>query len=76
MLHRTRLNYEMRDRGLAALPEIAALIGEILGWDEQRSRRSRATGRAEAEDAAALEPDDAEAEKVRLRAADVAPMHR
>ncbi len=31
MLHRTRLNYEMRDRGLAALPEIAALVGEVLG---------------------------------------------
>ena len=76
MLHRTRLNYEMRDRGLAALPEIAALVGEILGWDEQRmaAEIESYTERALAEEAAELEPDDSTAEKVRLRTPDVAPL--
>ncbi len=76
MLHRTRLNYEMRDRGLAALPEIAALTGEILGWDEQRmaAEIESYTERARAEEAAEREPDDASAETVRLRTPDVAPL--
>lgn len=76
MLHRTRLNYEMRDRGLAALPEIAALIGEALGWDEQRIAAEMAsyTERARAEADAEREPDDAGAERVRLRTPDVAPL--
>ena len=76
MLHRTRLNYEMRDRGLAALPEIAALVGEVLGWDEQRmaAEIESYTERALAEEAAELEPDDSTAETVRLRTPDVAPL--
>ncbi len=76
MLHRTRLNYEMRDRGLAALPEIATLTGEVLGWDEQRmaAEIESYTERALAEEAAELEPDDSAAEKVRLRTPDVTPL--
>ncbi len=76
MLHRTRLNYEMRDRGLAALPEIAALVAEVLGWDEQRMAAEIAsyTERARAEEDAEREPDDATAETVRLRTPDVAPL--
>jgi glycerol-3-phosphate dehydrogenase len=76
MLHRTRLNYEMRDRGLAALPEIAGLVGETLGWDEQRiaAEMQSYTDRAHAEEAAEREPDDASAETVRLRITDVAPL--
>jgi glycerol-3-phosphate dehydrogenase len=76
MLHRTRLNYEMRDRGLAALPEIATLVGEVLGWDEPRiaAEMQSYTERAHAEEAAEREPDDASAETVRLRTPDVAPL--
>jgi glycerol-3-phosphate dehydrogenase len=76
MLHRTRLNYEMRDRGLAALPEIADLVGEILGWSPERLAAEVAsyTERARAEQDAENEPDDATAEAVRLRTPDVAPM--
>jgi glycerol-3-phosphate dehydrogenase len=76
MLHRTRLNYEVRDRGLAALPEIAALTGEILGWDPERVAAEMAAyaARAQAEADAEHEPDDAGAETVRLRVPDVAPM--
>ena len=76
MLHRTRLNYEMADRGVAALPEIAELVGEVLGWDPERTASEVAnyTGRARAEAAAEAEPDDAAAEQVRRRSTDVAPM--
>jgi glycerol-3-phosphate dehydrogenase len=77
LMHRTRLNYEIRDRGLAALPEIAALAGELLGWDDDRRAKEIAayTARAEAEAAAEHEPDDSSAEAVRLRTPDLAPMH-
>jgi len=77
MLHRTRLNYEMRDRGLAALPEIATLTGEILGWSAERvaAEMDSYTERARAEADAEHEPDDAAAETVRLRTPDVAPLH-
>jgi glycerol-3-phosphate dehydrogenase len=76
MLHRTRLNYEQRDRGLAALPEIAGLMGEYLGWSPEREAAEVAsyTARAQAEEDAEREPDDASAETVRLRIPDVAPM--
>ena len=76
LMHRTRLNYEQADKGVGALDEIADLVAPVLGWDDAtRSREIAAyVARAEAEDAAAQEPDDASAEKVRLRAADLAPM--
>ncbi|HEX6886895.1 MAG TPA: glycerol-3-phosphate dehydrogenase/oxidase [Candidatus Nanopelagicales bacterium] len=76
MLHRTRLNYEQRDRGLAALPEIAELVGEYLGWSPEQLAAEMAsyTQRAQAEEAAEREPDDASAEQVRLRITDVAPL--
>lgn len=76
MMHRTRLNYEQVDRGVGALEEIADLVAPVLGWDDSaRSREIEAyRARAEAEDAAAQEPDDASAEQVRLRAVDLAPL--
>jgi glycerol-3-phosphate dehydrogenase len=75
-MHRTRLNYEQADKGVGALEEIADLVAPVLGWDAHtRSQEIEAyRARAEAEDAAARELDDAEAEKVRLRATDVSPM--
>lgn len=76
LMHRTRLNYEQADKGVGALEEIADLVAPVLGWDDAtRSKEIAAyTARAEAEHAAALEPDDGAAEKVRLRAQDLAPM--
>jgi glycerol-3-phosphate dehydrogenase len=78
LMHRTRLNYEQADKGVGALEEIADLVAPVLGWDEHtRSREIEAyRARAEAEDAAAQEPEDAEAVKVRLRAEDLSPMLR
>jgi glycerol-3-phosphate dehydrogenase len=76
MMHRTRLNYEVRDRGLAALDEIATIVAEIVGWDEAKRAEEVAayTARANAEAAAEHEPDDAAAEAVRLKTPDLAPM--
>jgi glycerol-3-phosphate dehydrogenase len=76
MLHRTRLVYEVRDRGLAALPEIAEVIAPLLGWDDATREAEIAsyTARVEAEEAAAQEPDDAAAEAARRRAEDVAAL--
>ena len=75
MLHRTRLIYEQRDRGLAAIDEIADLVGERLGWDADRRQTEIDSYRArcEAEEKASFEHGDAEAETVRLRADDVVP---
>ncbi|MDF2846918.1 MAG: glycerol-3-phosphate dehydrogenase/oxidase [Oerskovia sp.] len=76
LLHRTRLNYEVLDRGLGALPEIADIASPLLGWDDERKAEEIAsyTARAAAEEAAEQEPDDATAERTRLAADDVAPL--
>nr|WP_099332536.1 glycerol-3-phosphate dehydrogenase/oxidase [Actinomyces minihominis] len=37
--HRVRLVYEQEDSGLAAMPEIADLMAEHLGWDEDTKKR-------------------------------------
>ncbi|MCA5895096.1 glycerol-3-phosphate dehydrogenase/oxidase [Isoptericola sp. NEAU-Y5] len=76
LLHRTRLVYETADRGRGAVDEIADIVAPLLGWDEAtvQSEKEAYLARTEAEDAAGREPDDASAEAVRLRAADVAAM--
>ena len=76
LMHRTRLNYEQADKGVGALDEIADLIAPVLGWDDQRRAEEIEAyrARAQAEHDASLEVDDAEAETVRLRADDIAPM--
>ncbi|GAB4097445.1 glycerol-3-phosphate dehydrogenase/oxidase [Brachybacterium horti] len=43
---RTRLDYETRDRGVAAAEEIAALIAPELGWDDATAQREVETYRA------------------------------
>lgn len=76
LLHRTRLNYEVSDRGLAALEEISQIAAAGLGWDEETRLAEVAayTSRANAEAAAEEQPDDASAEVVRLAAHDVSPL--
>lgn len=73
---RIRLDYEQRDRGLAALPEIAEIAGPLLGWDEARIAHEIDTYRArvEAEAAAEQTRTDADAVAIRLQAPDVVPM--
>ncbi len=76
LMHRTRLNYEQADKGVGALDEIADLVAPRLGWDD--ATRAREIGayraRAEAEQAAAQEPDDETAQAARARAEDLAPL--
>ena len=78
LMYRTRLNYEQVDRGLGATDEIADIMAPLLGWDgETRDREIAAyRARADAEAAAELETDDESAEAVRLKAVEIAPVHR
>lgn len=73
---RVRLDYEMRDRGLAALPEIGAIVADHLGWSESRrtSEEQAYTAQAEAVHAAEAQATDAEASREVLRAPDLVPM--
>ena len=73
LVNRTRLTYEIADSGLAALPEIAALAADKLGWDDARRDAEIAayTARVEAERAATGEPDDASAAQARSAAPQV-----
>ena len=76
MLHRTRLVYEVADRGLAAVPEIVDLIAPVLGWDDDKRRAESElyAERCRAEEAAERVQTDTEGEAVRLQAEEVAPM--
>jgi glycerol-3-phosphate dehydrogenase len=78
LLHRTRLNYEVADRGLAATPEIADVMAPLLGWDDATKEKELAAyrARAEAEEAAETQGDDEAAETARLAAADEPPMRK
>ncbi|MGV8965183.1 MAG: FAD-dependent oxidoreductase [Cellulomonas sp.] len=77
LMHRTRLNYEQADRGVGALDEIADIMTPLLGWDDATRTREIAAyrERAEAEVAAELEATDEAAEKIRLEATEIAPLH-
>ncbi len=69
MMRRTRLYYEEPRKGLAAVPEIADIAVQWLGWDEQREASEVAAyeRRVLADEAAALEPDDESAVAARDR---------
>ncbi len=73
LVNRTRLTYEIADSGLAALPEVAALAADKLGWSRERADAEIAayTARVEAERDAATQPDDAAAAAARAAAAEV-----
>ncbi len=76
LAHRTRLVYEVSDRGTEAAEEVAAVVGPLLGWDasdaerEVRAWQSRIDAERHAEEA----PDDEAAERARLTTQDVAAM--
>ncbi|MCH8628020.1 glycerol-3-phosphate dehydrogenase/oxidase [Arsenicicoccus piscis] len=73
MVTRTRLTYEVKRHGRDAVPEIASLAAEYLGWDDARREAEIASyeARCEAEDEAARQLDDASAAAARAHAADV-----
>jgi glycerol-3-phosphate dehydrogenase len=76
MTRRTRISIETFDRGLAAAPDAARLLGGILGWTDDQIRREveHYRLRVEAERASQEQPDDATADAARLGAPDIAPV--
>ncbi|ACU73982.1 FAD dependent oxidoreductase [Catenulispora acidiphila DSM 44928] len=73
LTRRTRISIEAFDRGVAAAPEVAALMAPVLGWSEATVREEveRYRGRVEAERASQAREDDAEADAVRRAAPDL-----
>ena len=69
MMRRTRLYHEERRKGLAAVPEIAEIAVQWLGWGEDHEAAEVADyeRRVRADEAAAREPDDASAVAARDR---------
>ncbi|WP_425596168.1 FAD-dependent oxidoreductase [Promicromonospora iranensis] len=76
LAHRTRLVYEIADRGTAAAEEVASVVAPLLDWDASDAEREvRAwQERIEAERHAEEAPDDEAAEQARLTTPDVAAM--
>ncbi|MDO8143279.1 MULTISPECIES: glycerol-3-phosphate dehydrogenase/oxidase [unclassified Isoptericola] len=73
LVRRTRLVYEVADKGRAALEEIAGIAAPLLGWDDETRKREIESyrARADAEDAAAQAPDDEAAAEARGNAGDL-----
>jgi glycerol-3-phosphate dehydrogenase len=76
MLRRTRMGFEYEDHALAAVDEVSVIAAAERGWTaRQRQAEVDAYRDAGAADtAAALEPDDANASRVRSAAPGLAPM--
>ncbi|MBM6403021.1 glycerol-3-phosphate dehydrogenase/oxidase [Phycicoccus sp. CSK15P-2] len=68
LARRTRISIETRDRGTVCAPEVAAIVGPVLGWDEARARDEvgayRARVDAERESQRATEDREANAERL------------
>lgn len=76
LAHRTRLVYEVKDRGTEAAEEVASVVGPLLDWDASDTEREVRSwlARIEAERHAEEAPDDEAAERARLTTPDVAAM--
>ena len=73
LARRTRISIEAWDRGESAAPVAARLMGETLGWDEERIARETNyyLRRVAAERASQKMPDDESAERIRLEVPDI-----
>ena len=73
LVSRVRLNSEARDRGGAAVDEVAEIAAAVLGWDEARleQEKSNYRERIAAELAAEEQPTDATASAARMVAEDI-----
>lgn len=76
LARRTRISIESWDRGVAAAPTVAALMADVLGWDEEQNRREvdLYLVRVAAERDSQTKPDDDTAEAARLEAPDIATL--
>jgi glycerol-3-phosphate dehydrogenase len=73
LTRRTRVSIETGHRGVESAPEVAALMGGVLGWDAERTAREveHYTARVAAERESQRMPDDNTADAARLGAPDV-----
>jgi glycerol-3-phosphate dehydrogenase len=73
LTRRTRVSIETFDRGVAAAPGIARLMGAELGWDEARqaSEVDHYLRRVEAERLSQEQLTDREADEARVKAPDI-----
>jgi glycerol-3-phosphate dehydrogenase len=78
LARRTRISIEAWDRGVSAAPVAAALMARVLGWDAERQELETRfyIQRVEAERASQEQPDDASADRVRLKAPDITVIAR
>jgi glycerol-3-phosphate dehydrogenase len=76
LARRTRISIEAWDRGVAAAPMVAALMADVLGWDEEQKKREvdHYLIRVAAERDSQTKPDDDAAEAARLEAPDIAAL--
>jgi len=76
LTRRTRISIETFDRGIAAAPVAAELMGAVLGWTAEQQDREVENYRlrVEAERASQEQPDDETADAARLGAPDVVPL--
>jgi glycerol-3-phosphate dehydrogenase len=70
LTRRTRISIESWDRGLAAAPVVADLMGDVLGWPAERRAHEVELyrERVAAERASQQLPDDVSADRARLAA--------
>jgi len=70
LTRRTRISIEAWDRGVAAAPEVADLMANLLGWTDEHKKREidRYLARVAAERESQTKPDDDSAEAARLTA--------
>ncbi|GID96274.1 glycerol-3-phosphate dehydrogenase/oxidase [Amorphoplanes digitatis] len=76
LTRRTRISIGTFDRGIAAAPVAAELMGPVLGWTAEQTEREvrHYRLRVEAERASQEQPDDETADAARLGAPDVVPL--
>ncbi|MEE2521237.1 glycerol-3-phosphate dehydrogenase/oxidase [Pseudarthrobacter sp. J75] len=76
LTRRTRISIEAWDRGVSAVPVVAKLMGNILGWsDAQRENEIRHyIARVEAERLSQQQPDDESADAARMGVEDIVPL--
>jgi glycerol-3-phosphate dehydrogenase len=76
LARRTRISIESWDRGVAAAPTVAALMSDVLGWDEAEQQREidHYLARVAAERDSQTKPDDDTAEAARLGAPEIAAL--
>ena len=76
LARRTRISIESWDRGVTAAPVVAALIADVLKWDEEQKQREidHYLARVRAERDSQTKPDDDTAEAARLGSPDIAAL--